>query len=230
MEEIDKNNDRKRSQPLPVKNAGFRLGTSQEKGPDDHLESIVGTSEDIKAILSQRKDAYAVTWSPDGTVVAFVVGDTQGMEGQMYLWFSGDQRPKLISGITDRICDFYWSPDSQYVFVDTGTSAQRGGIIVSVEQHKEIGRIGYTHRPQWSPDSKMVALGVVRKVEPPIPWELDGTIDLALYNVETGELNVVATGTNEVYYYPVKWDRDGTLTYEKHFINNEKVERLKYKK
>ncbi|KKM08904.1 hypothetical protein SY88_20745 [Clostridiales bacterium PH28_bin88] len=71
---------------------------------------------------------------------------------------------------------------------------------------------------------------MVRKVEPPIPWELDGTIDLALYNVETGELNVVATGTNEVYYYPVKWDRDGTLTYEKHFINNEEIERLEYKK
>ncbi|KKM09156.1 hypothetical protein SY88_19975 [Clostridiales bacterium PH28_bin88] len=60
-----------------------------------------------------------------------------------------------------------------------------------------------------------------------ILWELDGTVDLALYTVETGGIGVIAEGTHEFYYYPIKWDSDGTLVYGKNWFN-EKAERLKY--
>jgi len=226
-EEKDQENHTKRSQPIPVRNAYFKPGSTprpqsnQATEPNEVPQVQNSTVESISKELSQRKDVYIVTWSPDTTAVAFVQGDPQVLEGHAYLWKVGEQQPRTFDLARDRICEFVWSPNSQYIFIDIGTSSQREGIIVSTKELKTIGSIGYTHDPLWSPDSKWVALGVVRKVEPQIPWELGGTIDLALYNVASKELKVVAQGTSDFYYLPKKWESDGTLRYEKRSFQGE---------
>ena len=68
------------------------------------------------------------------------------------------------------------------------------GEFVDVEEHIRIDSINYVGKPVWSPDSKWVALGSVRSIEPPIEWELDGTIDLVMYNIETKETKVIKKG------------------------------------
>ena len=57
-------------------------------------------------------------------------------------------------------------------------------------------------KPVWSPDSEWVALGSVRPIKPPIEWELDGTIDLVMYNIETKETKVIKEGNQQEYYKP----------------------------
>jgi Tol biopolymer transport system component len=196
-----------------------------------YSQQVLGTSSGTKIIsdaLSQRKDVYGITWSPNKTAVAYVQGDAQILEGQMFLWRVGDKEPSVINNVQGRICEFFWSPNSKYVITDLGTSAQRQGFIVSAKKLEKIAEVNYTGNPCWSPDSKLVAVGVVTPVEPLPPWELDGTVDLALYDIETGNLNVIEEGSHEVYYRPSSWESKGTLLYEKHNVNSGDVEKFTY--
>lgn len=190
---------------------------SLKEGP---LELLNSTAEAIKIKLEERKDIYAITWSFDRALVAFAQGDTNSWEGQIYIWKVGEKTPTIISEIDDRICEFFWSPNSSYVFVDTGTSLQRGGIIISAKELKKVATIGYIGGPLWSPDSKWVVVGIESNIPPITPTELGGTVDLIIYNVENQEKKLIAQATSEFYYLPFKWDEDGKLTYRKIYFDN----------
>ncbi|SHH20477.1 hypothetical protein SAMN02745135_00046 [Caloranaerobacter azorensis DSM 13643] len=196
---------------------------------DEILEVLNSTRENIEAKLKERKDIYAVTWSYDGRQVAFVLGDTEGWYGQMYIWTVGKKKPVSIGEDEDRICEFIWSPNSKYVFVDTGTSCERWGFIVSTDNFKIIDGITYTGVPLWSYDSKWIALGTISDIQPITPIELSGTVDLTIYNVETREKRIIAKGTSDFKYTPRRWDKDGILIYEKiYFLNQKENEQLTY--
>ena len=182
--------------------------------------------EEIKSKLN--KDTYGIAVSFDNNYVAYVQGDTQLLEGQLFLWKVEDNSPKLIDGVKDRICKLYWSPDSQYIFVDIGTSAQRAGIIVSTKDNKALYGIAYTGGPIWSPDSKYVAVGMVSKIQPITPTELDGVQDMVLFNIQTREKKIIAQATSEYDFIPREWDKDGTLHYDKHYYVDKPIERLTY--
>lgn len=120
-EEKDQENHTKRSQPIPVRNAYFKPGSTprpqsnQATERNGVLKLQNGTVESISKELSQRKGVYAVTWSPETTAVAFVQGDPHVLEGHAYLWKVGEPQPGTLDVARDRIGGFIWSPDSQYL-------------------------------------------------------------------------------------------------------------------
>ncbi|WP_427339836.1 TolB family protein [Caloranaerobacter sp. DY30410] len=223
----------KENQVINKKNEPNEQDTSiaiKNNTKDEILEVLNSTRENIEAKLKEREDVYAVTWSYDGQQVAFVRGDTEGWYGQMYIWTVGKKKPVSIGEEEDRICEFIWSPNSKYVFVDTGTSCERWGFIVSTDNFKIIDGITYTGVPLWSYDSKWIALGTISDIQPPAALtELSGTVDLTIYNVETREKRIIAKGTSDFKYTPRQWNKDGILTYEKIYFNDpEKSEQLTY--
>ncbi len=196
---------------------------------EEVLEILNSTRENIEIKLTERNDIYAVTWSYDGQQVAFVRGDTESWYGQMYIWTVGEKKPVSIGEKENRICEFIWAPNSKYVFVDTGTSCERWGFIVSIEDFKIIDGITYVGMPRWSYDSKLIALGTISDIQPVTPTELSGTVDLTIYNVETREKRIIAKATSDFWYTPRQWDKNGILTYEKiYFLNHEEKEQLTY--
>lgn len=210
----------------PAKTDEKKIQKDSTQKPDIP-EQCSSKIEEIKSKL-KKTDIYAVTVSYDNNYVAYVQGDKQLMEGQLFLWKVGDNNPKIVDGVNDRICELYWSPNSQYLFVDIGTSAQRAGIIVSASENKELYGIGYIGGPLWSLDSKYVAIGMVSKIQPVTPTELDGVRDLVLYDICTQQKKIIAHATSEYDFIPRQWDKDGTLHYDKHYYIEKPMEKLTY--
>ncbi len=167
----------------------------------------------IKAYLNELDSVFSETWSPDGKKVAYVIFDQLKETGELYIWKTGEKEPKVVPTVKERIDTLYWSPDSNYIIADAGTSSLRLGIIVDAINCTKTANINYFGKPVWSPDGKWLALGQVRSIEPPIEWELDGTVDLVMYNVESLETKVLKEGNQKEYYKPLNWQKDGVLEY-----------------
>ena len=167
----------------------------------------------INAYLKELPNVILQKWSPDNKKVAYTVFEQSRENTRIYIWHVGEKEPKLVQGVEGKIDDLYWSPDSRYIVADIGTSALRLGEIVDVERRIKVDSIKYAGKPAWAPDSKWLALGKVRSIIPPIEWELEGTIDLIIYNIETKETKVIKEGNQNEYYKPLTWGIDGVLDY-----------------
>lgn len=186
--------------------------------------------ETMKKIISglNPEEVYAITSSLDNNCVAYVQGDPYANYGQLYIWKVGENQPHIIENVQERICEIIWSPNSEYLFADIGTSALRAGVIVNAKEYKVIGEIAYIGGPYWSPDSHWVAVGMESEIEPITPMELDGTIDLVLCNTAAKEKKIIATAAAEYYFIPSQWDADGTLHYTKRYYLDKPDEQYTY--
>lgn len=208
--------------------------TTEQPNNNDEKHNISDTNnewslEAIENMILNMDEVYEVKPSPDKKMIAYIKGDPDEWSARMFLWKEGESGPIETEGVEDRICELFWSPDSEYIFMDIGTSAMRHGIIFSIKDMKSTYSIGYIGSCQWSPDSTWVAIGTVNDVKPCIDVESEGSIDLTLLNVKTGDKKVIAEGTSELFYLPEEWRSDGTLIYRKgSFSAPNKEEVLEY--
>ncbi|MGD9677628.1 MAG: hypothetical protein AB7V16_04550 [Vulcanibacillus sp.] len=172
--------------------------------------------------LNLKKDEiYEIRWSSDNKFVAYVLGDSLSMYGQLYIWEVGGEEPEMVGNVEDRICELILSPNNEYLLVDIGTSVQRFGVVVSNIEKKKIGEINYIGNAFWTNDSNYLIVGVVSDIKPSIEIELEGTVDIASYNIKTGEINFIEKGTAEYNFYPVEVREDGTVVYKKSYFDNQ---------
>lgn len=182
----------------------------------------------IDEILKKREDIDIMEWSPDKSCIAFLINDID-WGGKMYLWHVGDPKPTEIQAEKDMICEFIWSPDSEYVIADIGTSVSRTGYVVRSQDCEFLYNINYIGSIFWSPDSKYIAMEQESEVKSIVLTELDGTTDIYLFNIETEEMQIIDKGTPEYGLCITSWDSDGTLRYIRSYVNEpDKSEELSY--
>lgn len=162
-------------------------------------------------------------WAPDERKVAFAYPhpDENTNESQMYIWLVGEREPRVIEDVTGyRITDFYWSPDSQYVFVSAGTSAIHEGLLISAQTFSFLTQLAYMSM-HWSPDSTMIALGIMNdSVQPLVDTELSGSVDLAVYHLDEKLLEFIEVASEEYYFSVENWEDMERLTYRKIYFEN----------
>ncbi|SHF77919.1 TolB family protein [Ornithinibacillus halophilus] len=173
--------------------------------------------------ISEVLDSVEVSsnWSRNKEVVAFSsIGDSDP-QSYMYLWKVGEKRPMIVEDVFGYISHYKWSPNSQYVIAEMHTSAfGRTGILYSMKDGS-ISEFQYDYSLAWSPDSTKIAIGLVdENVEPVVQTEMGGTMHLAEYDLDTGNVTVLEEGTQHYYLYPSAWEDDGTIIYEKRDIEN----------
>lgn len=96
---------------------GCSPGTNDTKETDkSQRDSTANTLSDIKAKLD-KADTYGLAVSPDNGHVAYIQGNSELLEGRLYLWQVGSSDPTPIQEVNDRICELLWSPNSQYLFM-----------------------------------------------------------------------------------------------------------------
>jgi|GEM_PF-5367279 len=157
--------------------------------------------------------SYCVTVSPNQTYVAYVKGDTSFMYGQLYIWQVGEKAPKKIVGVEDRICELTFSPNSNILLVDSGTSALRSATVVSMIKGSKIGQFEYVGSAIFSPTSDRIAYGSVSRVKPKVATEINGVVDLSLYFVDTNGSKVLLKATSNQSFEPLSW-KGSTLAYK----------------
>lgn len=181
----------------------------------------------IDSLLKRQEGVVLISWAPDKSSVAYSVGD-MGWDDQLYLWNTGELEPVEIEGAIDMLCEFHWSPNSEYVLADAGSSIVRQGYIINTKDCNFIDTISYIGTVYWSPDSKWIALGEESNIKPEVDIELGGTVDLLIYNILTKEKKYIAKGTAEYQYFPDKWDEDGLSYVKAYFTDPDNQELMIY--
>lgn len=184
---------------------------------------------EIDDALNKQEDVDIIRWAPDKSCVAFLMNNTD-WGGQMYLWHVGIKAPVEVQGAEGMICDFIWSPNSEYVVANEGTSISRTGYAVKSKDNAVLYSIGFIADFFWSPDSKFIAMAKESEVKSAVLTELEGTTDICLFNIETEETKIIDKGAPEYNLWITSWDSDGILHYVRSYVNEpDKSEALTYK-
>jgi len=184
------------------------------------------TLDKIVGILKEDKTVFNVVESPDKNAVAYMVSQTESDEDSnedsmtLHIWNVGDDKPQSATGNPESMVgDVFWSPNSDYVFVDSGTFVTRNGGLYSAKTLEVVDTFGYVERVYFSPNSKHIFYSsgydphsTVKTVKGDY-LDPSEAFDLVLYNMETRENTVLLKGTETQDYFAIGWLDDHTLSY-----------------
>ncbi|OCT12035.1 hypothetical protein A8709_29725 [Paenibacillus pectinilyticus] len=175
----------------------------------------------IEGVLKDDKNVFDVIESPNKKAVAYMVSKTGTDYDPMtlYIWNVGGSRPRAATGeALPTVGDVFWSPNSDYVFVDVGTYVTRSGSLYSAKTLEVVQTFGYLEHVYFSPNGKYIVysdgmydspIQTIKSeyVDPPEPF------DLVLYNMETHQNTVLFKGTKTQDYIAIGWLNDNTISY-----------------
>ncbi|NTU29398.1 hypothetical protein HPY27_04365 [Brevibacillus sp. HB1.1] len=169
----------------------------------------------IEQKLYTSEDTFHAEWSPNFQAVAYYKGTTE--DGQAYIWKVGNDSPSPIKeAVIDRYF-FTWSPDSEYLLLDTGTSRHRGGQIYQVANDRMSEPFSYISQFRFSPDSIRAAFsqlsGIISKEK--YGMEDEETEDIWLYELSTGKQKKLLQADDHTDYFPLEWKSETELLYWK---------------
>ncbi len=168
----------------------------------------VEPKEEIMKALSSNKDVSKVTWSPDETIVLYVLKRKSDQEdfSTAYARKVDEDQEQVVLDVSPGFLSFTWSPDSQHFMIsETSGEGVINRIYQSISFEKEL-EILSVDVPVWSPDSSMLAYGFVRHSNGDI-W---GSLKVQSLGQAEGEF----IWNTKNYRYEVEyWDAAGLIGY-----------------
>ncbi len=190
---------------LFLKELNEDLSNVEKTKPKKIVES--GSSESYHTL---RYFETSMNWSPDGSKFSFAA--KAGANDAIYIVDA--KKKKVIKklkfkGITSLAAPS-WSPDGKKL-VFTGLKGGWRNLYIADEDGSNLvqltnDRYTYLH-PQWSPDGKKIAITTDRGPNTDVENMIWGNYNLALYDVESGEIELL-TETGGNFINPV-WTKDG---------------------
>lgn len=199
----------------------------ENKAENNDNEKMINTWEDIQVTLEKDEKTTDISWLENKTQV-FFTKESGDYQHNMYSWKVGEEKEKLVNGVSGNIYDLSWSKDGRYITVNEGTGTIYTTIIITAEDIQIVDKIVNAGGPVWSLDCSKLAFAVLNDKEPSIAIEWDGTCDIMLYDIKTKAKRVVLKADNYFYYMPLAWDENG-LKYEKCYFDEREREELNFK-
>lgn len=177
--------------------------------------------------LSELDGVVSKSWPAGRTRVAYVVEDrVQPHIRRLYLWDVASPEPTPVPGAESLdLANAYLN--EPFVLADQGTSMHRTGLLFRTDTLERVAVIPYVGTPMWFPGGWGIIMGRLVPTDPPLTeWSLKGTVDLALYNVTSGQVETLIRGTRDHYILPKEWRTPTALVYRKIPIGGRGAEEL----
>lgn len=218
--------------------------TQKTESLNSNTESKKSKAEDGKAAIEKKlketiteENLRAMKWSPDGKTLIYATGDNPENRC-VYLWSVGEAEPHKANIETGWGTAFGWSPNSEYVLVEGGTSAIRSITIIDKTgepAHKEEDKIvsfqtsGFAHpnielEQFWSSDSAEIVIAQYNDAITALPdVEVSGVFDIMVYNVKEKATKTLLKSTASEYYTIDKWLDNNTIRCNKYSPKNNEL-------
>lgn len=229
---------------------------SDAKKTDSSNSEITTTkanSYDKATIEKKAKEMKGMTeegikdmkWSPDNKELVFATDDGQ-QNRVVYLWKIGEEQPKKANLDSGWGTEFGWSPNSEFVLVDAGTSQIRSitiinksGDCINGKNGKDVlsfNTSGIAHQNMkleqfWSSDSSKIAIAKYNDKITALPdVEVSGVFDIVVYDVKNKAEKTLLKSTATDYYTVEKWLDNDTLSCNKYAPKNSQLGSIVEKK
>lgn len=170
--------------------------------------------------ITEDGKVFWLGWSPSGDWLAYVVRHDDADGGGVFLYQPASGRRVALQVREDwALCSVTWSPDENYLAVDSGTAACGRTLEIlaladaAAGRWVAVGTVPYCLSFLWSPKGGCIVAGVEEPANPPLPTEGGNTVSVAVVTVPTLERRVVVRGTREWLCSPVEWRGEETLVY-----------------
>ncbi|MCD1260924.1 hypothetical protein B5M42_019150 [Paenibacillus athensensis] len=188
-------------------------------------ELVEGTAnkyslDEIERILHEDKTVFDIVESPNRRAIAYMVSPTRSEYDEMtlYIWNVGEEKPRSSqAGPDSTVGEVFWSPNSDYVFVDVGTFVTRGGGLYSAKTLEVVQAFGYLNRVYFSPDGKHIVYSGSsdRSIDTLKGNYLDPgeAFDLVVYDIDKHQESILLKGTKTEDFIANGWLDSNTISY-----------------
>jgi len=176
--------------------------------------------DEIERILYEDHTVFDIVESPNRRALAYMVSPTDSAYDDMtlHIWNVEEEKPRASqAGPESTVGEVFWSPNSDYVFVDVGTYVTRGGGLYSAKTLEVVESFGYLHRVYFSPDGKHIVYSTVsdRSVDTLKSNYLDPgeAFNLVVYDIDKHQETLLFNGTGTEDFIAAGWLDSNTISY-----------------
>lgn len=223
-EDIDNTNSNNGTEVSTTVNTEIK--TESSNSGTASTESIIYDKDGIEKILKESENIPEndnMKWSPCGNEIIYYTTDGQA-NYSLYLWETGKEQPEKLNIDVFGGIRFSWSPNSEYILVENGTTKTRRVILINKYgdeiQSFDINNIKILDQ-LWSDDSNKIAYAkcnegivVLPHADPPYAF------DIVVYDVNNMTEKTILESTATEYYTFEKWVDNNTLKCNKYSPQN----------
>lgn len=156
--------------------------------------------------------------SPDSKLASILLMD--GNTGdRTALLYDLDKKTELTIA-SGALCETYWSPDSQYYILDSGTFVTRIGTLYAANSITPIKSLNYYNQLFWISSNQIVYPKENKEIALDAIVDPQYTSDIVIQNVFTDETEVILKGTDQYLFYVTSID-DGKINCIKKYIGKD---------
>lgn len=171
------------------------------------MRDILANQVEGTILDSEGMANFNPTWSPDGTLLAYVTNKGNDYMSQTGLWVGSKQQIKIKKVGGGISYSFSWSPDGNKIAYANKSARGDGGshyldiYILDWRKDKKdrITTSARAHSPDWSHDGKNLVFIVNN----------DGTENLSRVNLETKKVEAITNFQNGEQLSHPRWSPDG---------------------
>lgn len=179
-----------------------------------------------KKDIKDRKNVSEIkTWEN----YSVFIEDIDEMESILKIYDNNTKTEKEVEGIVGNLYGINWSNNGEYFIVNEGTSAVANTYIIPIKNLEDKTSMVTVGDVVFSPDSTKLLIGVENSKKRAVDTELNGTVDLAIYYINSKIVEPLLEADEYTDYWPEYWDENNNIGYIKASDGKEEALILKYK-